>query len=76
MPPHHASRVVKFETAKYLWTGRIDDPDPDCVRGNQEGKSLDPDGSTDRKQRIGTGCLCRERAHGEVFPGVTAPPRI
>ena len=36
-------RVVKSETAQYLWTGRIDDPDPDCVRINQEGKSLDPD---------------------------------
>ena len=36
-------RVVKSETAKYLWTGRIDDPDPECVRINQAGKSLDPD---------------------------------
>ena len=36
-------RVVKSETAQYLWTGRIDEPDPDCVRINQEGKSLDPD---------------------------------
>lgn len=36
-------RVVKSETAKYLWTGRIDDQDPDCVRVNQEGRSLDPD---------------------------------
>ena len=36
-------RVVKSETAKYLWTGRINEPDPDCVKVNQEGKSLDPD---------------------------------
>ena len=36
-------RVVKSETAKYLWTGRIDEPDPVCVRVNQEGKTLDPD---------------------------------
>jgi len=36
-------RVVKEETAKYLWTGKIGEPDPVCVRINQEGKSLDPD---------------------------------
>jgi len=36
-------RVVKSETAKYLWTGSIDEPDPDCVRINLEGKALDPD---------------------------------
>ena len=36
-------RVVKSETAKYLWTGRINEPDPDCVRINQEGKTFDPD---------------------------------
>jgi len=36
-------KVVKSETAKYLWTGKIEDADPDCVRVNQEGKSLDPD---------------------------------
>ena len=36
-------RVVKAETAKYLWTGKIDEPDPDCVRINQEGKTFDPD---------------------------------
>ena len=36
-------RVVKEETAKYLWTGRIDEPDPDCVRVNSEGKTFDPD---------------------------------
>ena len=36
-------RVVKSETAKYLWTGRINEPDPDCVKVNQEGKSLDTD---------------------------------
>jgi len=35
--------VVKTETAKYLWTGRIDEPDPVCVRVNQEGRPLDPD---------------------------------
>ena len=36
-------KVVKSETEKYLWTGKIDEPDPDCVRINLEGKSLDPD---------------------------------
>ena len=36
-------RVVKAETAKYLWTGRINEHDSVCVRINQEGKSLDPD---------------------------------
>ncbi len=36
-------RVVKSETAKYLWTGRIDEPDPECVRVNREGKAIDPD---------------------------------
>ena len=36
-------RVVKSETAKYLWTGKIKEPDPDCVRINQEGKIFDPD---------------------------------
>ena len=36
-------RVVKAETAKYLWTGKIDEPDPECVRVNQEGKAIDPD---------------------------------
>ena len=36
-------RVVKSETAKYLWTGKIEEPDPDCVRINQEGKTFDPD---------------------------------
>ena len=36
-------KVVKSETAKYLWTGKIDDPDPDCVKVNREGKSFDPD---------------------------------
>ena len=36
-------RVVKSETAKYLWTGKIDEPDPECVRVNQEGKAIDPD---------------------------------
>ena len=36
-------RVVKSETAKYLWTGKIDDPDPECVRINREGRPLDPD---------------------------------
>lgn len=36
-------RVVKSETAKYLWTGKINNPDPECVRINEEGKSLAPD---------------------------------
>ena len=36
-------RIVKSETAKYLWTGRIDESDPECVRVNQEGKAIDPD---------------------------------
>ena len=36
-------RVVKEETAEYLWTGRINEPDPECVRINQEGRTLDPD---------------------------------
>ncbi|MBR3506611.1 MAG: sodium:alanine symporter family protein [Lentisphaeria bacterium] len=36
-------RIVKSETANYLWTGRIDEPDPECVRVNQEGKAIDPD---------------------------------
>ena len=40
-------RVVKSETAKYLWTGKINEPDPVCVRINQEGKSLDPDQMND-----------------------------
>ena len=40
-------RTVKEETAKYLWTGKINAPDPECIRVNQEGKTLDPDRMND-----------------------------
>ena len=38
------SGVIVEETKKYLWSKRLDEADPDCIRINESGRALSSDG--------------------------------
>jgi AGCS family alanine or glycine:cation symporter len=38
------SGVIVQETRKYLWNNKLDEADPDCIRINETGRALSPDG--------------------------------
>ncbi len=43
------SGVIVKETEKYLWSNKLDEPDPECIRINEAGKALSADGEVEEK---------------------------
>ena len=42
------SGVIVKETEKYLWSNRLNEEDPDCIRINESGKALSADGEIEK----------------------------